>query len=233
VPPAERITFYDGFDSFPMFSPDGKRIAFSSRRGGNYEVFLKTLDAATPETRLATVSGDKYVEDWSRDGRYLSVALERSGLWVVPLTGSEKPWVIRPDPRQDTWQSAFSPDLKWLAYMSEESGRPEVYVVPFPENGERWKVSIRVGAEPHWSGHGRELFYLGTDGRVMSIDTTRHDWQRQSPTPLLHISVPYLAGSPDYSVAPDGQTFVVNEFVAGPPTTPVQVVVNWTTLLKR
>jgi hypothetical protein len=117
--------------------------------------------------------------------------------------------------------------------MSEESGRPEVYIEPFPGTGERWQVSARGGADPHWRADGRELFYLGSDGTVVAVDTTHPDWRHPSATPLFHVTVPYIAGAPDISVSPDGQRFVVNVFVSDPIPTPVQVVVNWTALLKR
>ena len=155
---ALRMTNDDAADLRPAWSPDGRRVAFSSKRGAVFDIFTKTVDSADPEQPLFTQPGDKMLEHWSPDGRYLTATVLRSGLWVFPLAPREKPWRVRASDRAETWQSEFSPDGRWIAYMSEESGSPEVYVEPFPATGARWQVSPRGGMEPHWRGDGKELF---------------------------------------------------------------------------
>jgi Tol biopolymer transport system component len=230
---AVRLTSSDAPDVKPVWSPDGKRIVFSSKRDALFHIFSKTVDDTRTEQAVITLEGDKFVEDWSRDGRYLTAAIFRSGLWIIPLDSGHKPWLARADTRADTWQSEFSPDGRWLAYMSEESGAPEVYVEPFPATGSRWQVSTRGGAEPHWRGDAKELFYLSEEGTLMSTDVLAPNWQTASPTPLFRMPVPDLTGHSDYAVAPDGELFVVNVFLSDPVVPPIEVVVNWTSLFGR
>jgi Tol biopolymer transport system component len=217
----------------PAWSPDGTRIVFSSKRDSTYHVFTKTVDGTHSEQPLEPSPGDAIVEHWSHDGQYLSVTIPRNGLWIVPLAPGQKPWNVRSGSRNAQWQSEFSSDGRWLAYMSEESGSPEVFVEPFPATGARWHVSTRGGGEPHWRGDGKELFYIGGDSTLMAVDVSAPGWQNARPTPLFRISVPDLAGHSDYDVAPDGQSFVVNVFLADPVVPPVDVVLNWTSLLAK
>jgi hypothetical protein len=140
---------------------------------------------------------------------------------------------VRNDAQSETWQSEFSPDGRWFAYMSTESGGPEVYVEPLPATGSRWQVSTHGGAEPHWRRGGKELLYLGADGVLMATAVTPEGWQKSNPIPLFHISVSDLGGCGDYTVSPDGQRIVVNTFISDPVIPPIDVVVNWTALLPR
>lgn len=228
---AVRLTSADGPDARAVWSPDGSRIAFSSKRGTEFDVYAKAVDSAEPEQLLVRLPGDKLVEHWSPDGKYLVGTVLRSGLWILPVSGPEEPRLVRGDPRADTWQAEFSPDGRWLAYMSEESGAPEVYVEPFPTTGARWQISPHGGAEPHWSGNGKELFFLGADGMLMALGVTGANWQRGRPSPLFRVSVPDLTGCGDYTVSYDGESFVVNLFVADPIVPPIDVVANWPALL--
>ncbi len=227
-----RLTSTAAPDSRPTWSADGTRIAFSSKRSSVYDVFVKSVDTTEPEQTLVTGPGDKLVEHWSADGKYLSSTVLRSGLWIYPLNPSEKPWMVRASQRSENWQSEFSPDGKWLAYMSYESGNAEVYVEPVPGTGARWQVSTNGGAQPHWRNQGRELLYVGTDGLLMAVPVTA-GWQRSAPMPLFHLSIPDLIGNGDYSVSPNGDRIVVNTFISDPMVPPVDVVVNWPAMLKR
>jgi Tol biopolymer transport system component len=215
-----------------MWSPDGRQIAFSSRRGSLFQVFIKTVDSTENEQLLISSDLDKFAESWSPDGKYVSGTVRQRGLWVVPLKSEEKPWVVRTDIRTETWQSEFSPDGRWLAYSSLETGSPEVYVEPFPATGSRWQVSTRGGAEPHWESNGKTLWYLAADGWLMATAVTPGStWRPAVPRRMFRVSVPDLAGPLDYTISPDGQRIVVNSFVADPVVPPIQVVLNWTRLL--
>jgi hypothetical protein len=228
---AMRVTTDEGPDVRPVWSRDGKRLFFSSKRPANYRVFSKLVDQRADEEQVTVPLGDVYVEHVSPDSKYLVATILRSGLWIIPLTGGQKPWLFRADTRQTNWQSEFSPDGKWLAYMVESSDRPEVYVEPFPATGDRWQVSTRGGAEPHWQG--TNLFYLGADDTIMVTPVGVKNWQNLKPTSLFRVSVPDLTGNEDFAVSPDGERFVVNQFVAEPIVPPLDYVLNWQRLVNR
>jgi serine/threonine protein kinase len=228
-----RLTTTAAPDVRPSWSSDGQRVVFSSRRGATYDIFTKAVDTTAPDAALVTRPGDKFVESWSHDGKYLAVTLLTSGLWIIPLDSSATPWSVRADEKSGSWQAEFSPDSRWLAYSSLESGTSEVYVEPFPPTGARWQISARGGAEPHWRSGGRELLYVAPDGMLMAATLANGGWEKSRPTALFHLSVPDLADSGDYSVSADGQRIVVNTFISDPLVPPIEVVVNWTALLAR
>ena len=231
---AVRLTNHAAHDVSPAWSPDGRRIAFSSKRGSVYDVFVKAVDAVEDEQVLLAAPGDKYVEDWSPDGRYMTGTVLRSGLWVMPVNAAEVPWQVRANVRETTWQSEFSPDGRWLAYMSTESGKPEVYVEPFPPTGSRWQVSTHGGAEPHWSAESKELLYLDSDSVLTAVRVTAAErWMTSPPRRVVKLPVPDLAGASDYAISPDGRHLVVNTFVSDPLIPPIEVVVNWPVSLAR
>ncbi|HET7217514.1 MAG TPA: protein kinase [Vicinamibacterales bacterium] len=226
-----RLTSSAAPDVQPNWSHDGQKVVFSSKRGAFYELFTRRVDATATEEPIITMPGDKLVEDWSPDGRYLSSMVGRNALWIFPLDPAKKPWMVRSDPETDDWQSEFSPDDKWLAYTSRESGTSEVYVEPFPATGSRWQVSTSGGSEPHWRG-GRELLYVGRDGMLFSVTLTASGWENAHAQPLFRITIPDPIGSRDYAVSPDGTRIVVNTFIADPVLPPIDVVVNWPALLE-
>ena len=171
-----RFTFDVANDAYPVWSPDGTRIAFTSSRKGPYDLYQKpTAGAGTEELLLATAQGKQPV-DWSPDGRFL---LYRSrslnpkldfdfDLWALPLDGDRKPFpVVQTNFEERDGQ--FSPDGKWIAYQSNESGSVEIYVAPFPGPGGKTIVSTGGGAQVRWRRDGRELFYIAPDGRLMAV----------------------------------------------------------------
>jgi serine/threonine protein kinase len=218
-------------DVSPVWSPDGTRIAFSSQRGSRFEIYVRAVDSVD-ERRLSSPPGDKFVEHWSPDGRYLTVTVLKSGLWLAPLDRNEAPRLLRASDTAETWQSEFSPDGRWLAYMSEESGTREVYVEPFPPTGARWQVSTRGGAEPHWRRTG-ELLYLDASSTLTAVRVTGPGWKTSAPQPLFPLAVPDLGGRSDYCVSPDGRFLIVNAFVADSPISTINVILNWTSRTNR
>jgi eukaryotic-like serine/threonine-protein kinase len=230
---ASRFTSHSAPDIRPAWSPDGRRIAFSSKRGTSYDIYVKTLDVLGEEQVLWHSEFDKLVEDWSPDGRVLSVSVLRSGLWRYPLDPGQKPTLIRAGFDAETWQSEFSPDGRWLAYVSAESGRPEVYVEPVPATGDRWQVSTNGGAEPHWSRDTRELFYLTLDHWIAAITAPPNGtWSLTAPNRLFKAAIPETLGGSDYTVSASGE-FAVNTLQVDQAIPPVEVVVNWPRLLGR
>jgi serine/threonine protein kinase/Tol biopolymer transport system component len=228
---ASRFTTLPSPDIRPAWSPDGRRLAFSSKRGTTYDIYVKTLDALEEEQVLWRTESDKLVEDWSPDGRALSVTVLRSGLWSYPTDPAQKPTLIRPSLTAETWQSEFSPDGRWLAYVSGEFGRSEVYVEPVPATGQRWQVSANGGAEPHWSRDTHELFYLTIDQWIAAITVPSTDtWSLTAPSRLFKVTIPETVGGSDFAVGPSGD-FVVNTLQADQAIPPIEVLVNWTGLL--
>jgi len=228
-----RLTSAPAPDVNPAWSPDGTRVLFSSKRGSAFDVYSKTVDATEAEKPLLTGPGDKFVEHWSGGGRFISATVLRSGLWIFPLDPALKPAMVRADGKADHWQSEFSPDGKWLAYMSCESGNSEVYVEPFPATGARWQISPRGGYMPHWRGDSKELVYVAADSMLMAAAITADGWQRANSIPLFHISLPDLSGSADYTISHDGERIVINTFISDPLIPPIDIIVNWASLLKQ
>lgn len=230
---ASRFTDEPSPDIRPAWSPDGRRIAFSSKRGTTYDIYVKALDVLAPEQVLWRSGVDKLVEDWSPDGRTLSVTVLRSGLWSYPVDPGLTPTLIQPGFNAETWQSEFSPDGRWLAYMSAHSGRAEVYVEPVPSTGQRWQVSTNGGGEPHWRRDTGELFYLTRDHSIAAIRTPRTGaWSQTAPSRLFKVSISEPFAASDYSVNPSGE-FAVNVLEKDQSIPPVEVVANWTALLSR
>jgi hypothetical protein len=150
---------------------------------------------------------------------------------VLPLNGERKPRPLLQTPF-DEWGTEFSPDGPWIAYASNESGRPEVYVRAFPDGGKKQQVSTDGGSEPVWARNGRELFYRNGDA-VLAVPITA-DGELKAGSPKLLFQGPYesVQTSRNYDVTPDGQRFLMLRRDE-PPATQVSVILNWAALLKR
>ena len=187
-----RFTFDPAIDVFPIWSPDGSRIVFGSNRKGPYDLYQKpAIGAGTEELLLATAQ-DKTPTDWSPDGRFL---LYRSvdpktgyDLWALPMDGDRKPFPVV-QTNFDERDAQFSPDGKWIAYQSNESGRFEIYIQPFPGPGSKLQVSTNGGAQVRWGPNGKELFYIALDARLMAVPirlaSNPQTAEPGSPTPLF------------------------------------------------
>jgi Tol biopolymer transport system component len=230
---ATQFTSHPAPDIRPAWSPDGRRLAFSSKRGTTYDIYVKTLDVLEDEQVLWRSDSDKFVEDWSPDGRVLSVTVLRSGLWSYPVDTTQQPRLLRPSVTAETFQSEFSPDGRWIAYVSSESRKSEVYVEPVPATGARWQVSAAGGTEPHWGRDGAELMYLTPDHWIAAIRVPHQDaWSLVAPTRLFKVSIPDSLGGSDFSLDPSGE-IAVNTLQADQAIPPIEVLVNWTGLLNR
>jgi Tol biopolymer transport system component len=169
-----RLTFDAGLDAFPIWTPDGKRVIFSSSQSGATNLFWKAADGTGTDERLTTSTNSQYASSVSSDNRWLAFyelsTTTSADIWVMPLEGDRKP---KPFLQTPAWEgeAMFSPDSRWLAYVSSETGSAEVYVQPFPEGVSKgkWLVSSGGGREPVWSRNGRELFYRN-GSQVMKVD---------------------------------------------------------------
>ena len=176
--------------------------------------------------------------DWSLDGRFLALQAlvpRARTTWDV-YTYSFEERAVRPFAHSDYVESgaAFSPDGRWLAYTSDESGRAEVYVQPFPGGGSKSRVSNAGGAQPRWRGDGREVFYRDPDGRFMAVPVSVPDgaFVAGTPRPLFAVRANPTPGT-HYDVTRDGQRFIASVPVEPEGASPLTLVLNWPALLQR
>ena len=235
---AAKFVFGPGSHSNAAWSPDGKRIAFSSDRkakGVRPDIWVKPVDGGVEETLLENADNN-YAEDWSRDGRFLSFqTIPAQGkrtfqVWVLDLGSGRKLTAVATGGNNGSGDSRFSPDGHWLAFDSDESGRSEVYVQAFPGPGGKWQVSAAGGVIPRWRGDGKELFYLSLDNKIMAVPIeTAPAFHAGAPAPLFAV---HPGGGTVYDVSTDGKRFLVNSLPADQGSPPLSLLVNWTSLLK-
>ncbi|MCA1660594.1 MAG: hypothetical protein LC642_08695, partial [Verrucomicrobiaceae bacterium] len=168
-----RFTTDPANDSNPLWSPDGSRIVFTSNREGVRNLYQKIASGGGNEEVLLKSTEEKVPDDWSSDGQFIVYqTINRKtkwDFWVLPMSGDRQPFpFLQTEFNEQAAQ--FSPDGKWIAYSSDESGAPEVYVQTFPASGGRWRVSTDGGRQPRWRRDGRELFYITADGKLMAVD---------------------------------------------------------------
>jgi hypothetical protein len=220
---------------YAVWSPGGARVAFSSLRTGNSNLYEKSIDSTAPERKVAEfLNRPAVATDWTRDGRYVLVGNSGPGLFAADGTGEPVPLVTDPY----SGHAHLSPDNRWLAYSASATGQREVYVQPFVLDGKpaprRWQISSGGGSEPRWSRDGRELFYLSQDQRMMAVQVKAGaDFAFDAPVPLFELP-PYLGNLNvfRYDIAPDGRFLVLRNRPGRPPT-PVTIVTNWRTVIKR
>lgn len=225
-----RLTVDPQNDASPIWSPDSSRIVFRSNRKGNTELFEKRVSGTDSERRILNPDSNVITNDWSSDGKWLiytktSIA---SGfeIWAWPTAGGDPRLLVKTT--RNAVHAQLSPDGRWLAFASDDSGQLQVYVQPFPDGGNRQQISADGGSEPRWRKDGRELFYL-THSELMSVDIPNGD-PRLAGTPrsLFETQVP-LTGNPyrmNYVVTRDGKRFLINSRV-GDPLSAIHVIVNW------
>jgi len=219
-----RLTRGAGSQRGPVWSPDGNRVAFY--RGG--KIYLKNVDDLSDETVLVDAGG--VPDAWSPDGRYLSYEASQRKHLVWPLAGGAAIPIGRRD--SVSRDAFFSSNSRYLAYVSDESGRDEVYVESLPPGKERIKVSANGGSQPRWSRTSRELFFIGPKRSLMVVDVqTGQTLSMGIPRRLFPDSV--TVESQGFDVSPDGQRFLIRQTADVIPDAPITVVLNWWADLAR
>jgi len=242
-----RLTFGPSNNSNGAWSPDGNRIAFASLRNGTSDIYQKLTNGTSEEELLLKSSENNYPSSWSRDGRFLLYTAvdpkTKGDLWVLPLDGDKKPFpFLRTEFNEQNGR--FSPDGHLIAYTSDDSGRNEVYVRTFSPNsagvtdaGVKWLISNAGGAEAHWRGDGKELYYQSPDGKMMAVEiTTNPVFRAGTPTVLFQTPpVREVNGGlgPQWDVTSDGKRFLFAAPDSQVTQAPFTVVLNWTSLTKK
>jgi serine/threonine protein kinase/Tol biopolymer transport system component len=246
---AARFTFDPASDLAPVWSPDGKRIVWASAREGALNLYQKAASGAGQDTLLLESGYNKVPSDWSRDGRFIlyheTNPKTKNDVWVLPVaesvaapggasSGEPKPFPFL-QTEADEFGATMSPNGRWVAYVSDESGRYEVYVQSFPGGGGTRQVSTGGGTAPRWRRDGQELFYYASDGKMMAaLVQSGENFAASAAAPLFEFRVgnanPFFA---PYAVTGDGQRFLLNATVETEMAWPLTVVINWTAEVRR
>jgi Tol biopolymer transport system component len=225
-----RLTLGGESNLAPVWSPDGRSIAFRSNRTGTNEIYLQVADGSRDAEPLVQGPDPEKPTDWSRDGRFLLYELANAQTFDIVALRLQAPRtsVRVVDSIYDERGAKFSPDGRWVAYVSRESGADEVYARTFPGPGGQLQISTGGGVQPRWSRDGRELFYLEPSGMLMSVSlsTAAGGLVPGMPKPLFQTRMLGLANDTEYDVAPDGR-FLVNAPVNEAGATPITVFLNW------
>jgi eukaryotic-like serine/threonine-protein kinase len=235
---SSRLTFEPTDEVSPVWSPDGARIAFSSSREGQYDVYEMAASGVGEQKLMLRAGVPMYPDDWSSDGKYIvcesSDQKTAIDLWLLPLFGDRKPVPYLKTPYNEG-RGQFSPDSKWMAYVSDEGGTPQVFVQSVPVSGGKWQISTNGGDQPAWRRDGKELFYLSPTRKMMSVSvTTGAAFEAGMPHALFDTPIPNSSVTDRnvYATA-DGQRFLLRRVLDDRSAVPSTIVLDWPAALKK
>jgi len=224
--------------SFPVWTRDGRRLTLASAKEGSYSIYWRPVDGSAPDERLLSGDWPNYPFSWSPDSKVLAfvsinpTTLQDIRVLNVDQKGASKPFL---ETQFREGAPAFSPDGKWIAYVSDESGRLEIYVRPFPGPGEKWPISLEGGNEPVWPRNGRELFYRAGDTMMVVDVQTTPTFSAGKPRKLFERTYERsLALWANYDASSDGQRLLmVRQENASARATHINIVLNWLDELRQ
>jgi serine/threonine protein kinase len=228
-----RFTFGPVGNQNPVWSPDGSRVAIMSQKYGLGRAYVKAANGVGVEEFVDQDPRSGAVTDWSRDGRYLIENVfepNTSGdIWVIPLFGDKETFSYV-NTGYNEYDGKLSPKGQWLAYVSNETGRNEVFVQTFPEHGGKWQISTNGGAFPVWSRDGRELYFIGADRKLMAVEVTgsANSFQAGVPRQLFEVATQGY-----FDVSKDGRFLIQVPVMQDSTGVPLTVVTNWQAALKK
>jgi hypothetical protein len=231
-----RFTFGPGPNVRPVWSPDGSRIAHTRiEKALTSTVVMKASSGVSGEEIVTRAEGQWYPTSWSPDGRYLGLQVRRpntktkADIWLAPLFGDRKPVPLLETQFSEEGAS-FSPDGRWISYLSDESGRQEVYAAPFPVPGGKWQVSTGGVVAGGWCRAGNEIIYLNTDLQLMSVEVRADASGFDAPPPKTLFKIPRsLIGA----ISPGCDRILIAVLPQGTPSSSIALVSNWPALLKK
>jgi eukaryotic-like serine/threonine-protein kinase len=236
-----RFTFDPSNEVSPIWSPDGEWIAYCSNPRGSVNIFRKASSGNGSDQLLVDSANPKYPTDWSQDGKYILYdeidPKAKFDIWTLPLSGNRNPMPFL-QTRFNESHGQFSPDGKWVAYSSDETGRAEIYIRSFPATAEgKLQISTNGGDQAQWRRDGKELFYVAADNRLMAVQIqTEPSLVAGVPSPLFTARVPpnsMTDARNQYVLTADGRRFLVNALATDSSASPITVVLNWTFLLRH
>ena len=241
-----RFTFQSPNNNVAVWSPGGRLVAFATNQGVlasqnqaiSLDIYQRPSNASAPDEPLLKLNAPPimFPSDWSADGRFLTYyrtdPKTQRDEWVLPLFGDRKPFALLHSEFNE-YQGQFSPDSQWIAYVSDESGGPQVYVQSFPTLTGKVQISAAGGTQPRWNHNGKELFYLARDRKLIAVAVkTGPTFEVSAPHALFGTSLNADALRQTYSVSSDGQRFLLNTPL-DTASSPLTVVLNWPGLLKK
>jgi len=228
----------------PFWSPQGDHIVFRSYLGGHAgDLYQKAASGSGQDELLVSTPNDKTVNQWSRNGQFIVYSeldpKTKWDLWVFPV-GDRKPIRFLNSDFNEL-QGQMSPDGRWMAYTSDESGQREVYVRPFPASDGIWRISTAGGEQARWRGDGKELFFVGADGKMTAVAVkasagAKPSFEAGAPVPLFEARIAAASSNVapfQYDVTADGKRFLVDTYSVSASALPLTVVVNWTAGLRK
>ncbi len=232
------LTFGPGVNLSPVWSPDDRRIVFSSNRNGIHEIYQREISGGGHDELLLPGGRSRWAVDHSAANGLIALhgsdtAGEALGLDIQVLSPADRNVTTLMSTPFAESTPQFSPDGKWLAYASNESGRTEIYVRTVSAPGPKWPVSTSGGSRPRWGRDGREIFFIAPDGTLMAVDVeTGSELRASVPRPLFHAEFRMVDFGYPYDVSPDGNRFLVNELVEEEHPATITVVQNWSARLR-